>query len=203
MNVVNFLTAHIEQFGGWSYLVLFVLTFFESLIFIGFFIPGALITAIVVFFELHGSLNVFLATLSIMVGAFLGDVASYYLGTKGTHLFKDEGKILKRAHLERAERFFHRHGAKSVFIGRFYPIRPIIPFVAGLSHMRKRKFLFWSGLSVVLWVVLYFSLGYFFAGALKKVEIWSERASGFLLVGTIVLIVGYGVVKRLRKERSE
>lgn len=203
MNIINSLAPLAEQLGMLNYVIFFVVLFFESLVFVGLIIPGAPITVIAGFFAREGDLNVVAVMLLIIIAACLGDYCSYILGTKGTHFFKEEAKILKRAHLERAERFFHKHGGKGILIARFYPLRPVIPFVAGLSKMEKKRFIFWDTLSVAAWVVLYFSLGYFFSGALRKIEVWSERASSVLLIGTVLCFVLYFAFQKIRKHRKK
>lgn len=202
MNFVHSLGPLTQQIGMFSYVIFFLLIFWESFVFIGLVVPGAPITVIAGFLALEGDLNIFATLVVITLGAVLGDYCSYVIGTKGTHLFKSESRILKRGHLDRAERFFHKHGGKSIFLARFYPLRPIIPFVAGLSKMKKGRFIFWDIISVIVWVIFYFCLGYFFSGALRKIEEWSERASTYILLGTFIAIIIYAVIKRLPQKKK-
>ena len=170
MDYLNLLMSTLESIGGFGYWLIFLIAFAESLAFVGTILPG---TTLVVFAGLLASLGHFSVVILILfaaVGAILGDGLSYFLGTKGKDFFKNENKFLKLSHLEKGEEFFKKHGPKSVFLGRFIGfIRPIIPFVAGLSKMNKWTFLFWNVSSAFLWAILYLLIGYFFGGAIDTI----------------------------------
>lgn len=187
---LNSVLPAFEHLGNWGYWVIFLVAFLESLTIIGSFVPGTLIT---LFFGFLASQNFFEIGDLIWfaaIGAILGDVASFYLGRKGTHLFKNENKLLKLSHLEKGEKFFRRHGAKSLLLGRFAaPLRAIIPFIAGLSKMRQRPFWFWAVLGGFLWSAIYLFAGYFFGGALGAAEAWSARIGIFILAFAALLSV--------------
>lgn len=188
---------HLESLGTLGYWAVFLIAFLEALAFIGSFVPGASIVVLAGFLSAHGYLDIGDLIWFAALGAILGDAASYYLGTKGTHFFHDENKFLKASHLERAQRYFTRHGSKSIFLGRFIgPIRPIVPFVAGLSRMDKRTFLFWNVVSGFAWAIFHLFLGYFFGGAFKAVEAWSTRAGFFLFYVLLAIGVLWLVFKK-------
>ena len=177
--------------------MVFLFSFFESLAFIGFLIPGA--TAVVVFGFLSSQGYLHLGDLIWFAafGAVLGDGISYYLGTKGTRFFKHENRLLKISHLETAQEFFKKHGNKSIFLGRFVgPLRAIVPFVAGLSKMNIKIFLFWNILSGFVWAIVHLLLGYFFGGALGAIEAWTGRLSIFLGGLTLLLFVIWFLTKK-------
>ncbi|MBI4085341.1 MAG: DedA family protein [Candidatus Liptonbacteria bacterium] len=167
MDFINLLAPRLEDIGRMGYWLVLLISFAESIAFIGTVLPG---TTLVVFSGLlaaRGHFSLSGLILFAAAGAVLGDALSYFLGTKGVNFFKNENKLLKLSHLERGEEFFRKHGPKSVFLGRFIGfIRPIIPFVAGLSKMNKWTFLFWNISSAILWAIFYVLIGYFFGGAL-------------------------------------
>ena len=124
----------------WGYLVIFLVSLLESLAFVGIFIPGTVVIVFAGFAAAQGYLQVAAVLWFAAIGAIVGDALSFSLGKRGTRLFRNEHKILRAAHLERGEKFLKQHGSKSVFLGRFIgPIRPIIPFVAGMLKMNPRK----------------------------------------------------------------
>ncbi|HLJ35393.1 MAG TPA: DedA family protein, partial [Ktedonobacteraceae bacterium] len=82
------------------------------------------------------------------LGAILGDNLGYLAGrTGGRALALRFGRyvFLKPHHLDRAERFFAKHGDKTVFFGRFIAVlRAWSAFLAGINHMHWRSFLFYN-----------------------------------------------------------
>ena len=73
---------------------------------------------------LHDRLGLHLPTLILLVvvAAFIGAQIGYFLGAKwGRRFFKPDARILKTAHLEKAEHYFTNYGGRSLVIGRFIP----------------------------------------------------------------------------------
>ncbi len=193
MDTFSFL-PYLDNLGALGYWVIFLIAFFEALAFVGALMPGASLMVLAGFLSTQGYFHIGDLIWFAAIGAILGDAVSYYLGTKGTNFFRAENKLLKVSHLERAQRFFERYGGKSIFLGRFIgPIRPIVPFVAGLSSMKIQTFIFWNVASGFAWAIFHLFLGYFFGGAFKAIEAWSTRAGffvlGFLLVTGVVWLV--------------
>ena len=173
------------------YWIVLLISLAETLPLIGLIVPGTIFIGLFGFFSAQGYLDIGDLIWFSAIGAIVGDGISYYLGTKGTKLFREENKILKLSHLEKGEDFFRKHGNKSVFLGRFIsPLRPIIPFVAGLSRMDKKAFLFWNVISGILWATSFLLLGYFFGGALNAIEVWSSQVGIFILgiVASLIII---------------
>jgi undecaprenyl-diphosphatase len=190
MDYIHQLVKATESFGVWGYVLAFSLAFLESLAIVGGFIPGSTAIVLLGFMCARGYLNIYVLMSVTVLGAILGDSASYWLGSKGTHLFKQENRFLKARHLDMGQKFFDRHGNKSIFLGRFIGIiRPMIPFAAGLSRMNYKVFVFWNVLSGIIWGVSHIYIGYFFGSAFKLIEAWSARISVIL-----VILVAVGVL---------
>ncbi len=161
----------------------------ESLPFVGLLVPGTVVVLIAGFFSSQGYLDVGDLIWFSAIGASLGDWISYRLGKKGVHLFKAENKFLKKSLLEKGNVFFHKHGTKSIFFGRFLgPLRSTIPFVAGLSGMSPKLFFFWNIVSAVVWSATYVTLGYFFGELYHSIETWTTRV-GLVLIGIVILVI--------------
>lgn len=200
MNFVNHLLPTIEHLGFFGYWFILLVSLLESLAFIGSFVPGAVIIIFMGLLSSQGYLDIGDLIWFAAIGAILGDGISYYLGTKGAHFFKEENKFLKVSHLDKGERFFKKYGNKSIFFARFIGLlRPIIPFVAGLTGMNIRIFLFWNIISAFLWAASHLLVGYFFGGALTVVEAWSSRLGIFLVT---VVVFGFGVWFVLNKRHK-
>ncbi|WP_256796416.1 VTT domain-containing protein [Terrabacter sp. Ter38] len=111
------------------------------------------------------------AILALAGAAFLGNVVGYWLGRLiGVPLRQRDGRIVKRRHLEQSHAFFDKHGDRALVIGRFVPfVRTFITLVAGASQMPQRRFLTWSGVGAVLWVVVITVLGYSLGAAFPAI----------------------------------
>ena len=93
----------------------------------------------------------------------LGNVAGYEIGRAiGPPLYHREGRILKKKYFDQTEEFFDKHGNKALVIGRFVPfVRTYVTVVAGVTRMERRRFLVWSFVGAVFWVLSITLLGYF------------------------------------------
>lgn len=182
------LLPKLEALGVWGYWVALFIAFLESLALVGTFVPGSTAIALMGFLAYKGFWDVGDLIWFTSIGAILGDFLSYWLGIKGIRFFKDENRFLKESHLRVGEEFFAKHGDKSVFLGRFLsPIRSIVPFVAGLSKMNKKNFIFWNVLGGIGWSMAHLYLGYFSGRAIGKAEHLANRIG---ITITILFLVG-------------
>ena len=188
-NIQAFL-PHLQHLGVLGYWVVFLIALLESFVIVGTIIPGATLVIIAGFLASQGYFDWGDLIWFVAAGAVFGDALSYWLGTKGTRLFKKENKYLHADHLERGKRFFKKHGAKSVLIGRFIgALRSIVPFIAGLSSMRLSIFFVCNIIGGIVWATLHVLLGYFFGGTFNAIAAWSTRL-GYVLF----IIVLFGIV---------
>ena len=98
------------------------------------------------------------------LGAILGDNLGYYIGYTGGRKFVERfGRyfFVKTEHLAKAEKFFNKHGAKTVFFARFVTLLRIwAAFLAGMNKMHWRTFLFYNAAGGIVWATLIGTLGY-------------------------------------------
>lgn len=145
------------------------------------------------------------------LGAIVGDNIGYYAGrTGGRALITRFGKyvFVKQKHLDYAERFFAKHGNKTVFFGRFISIlRTWSAFLAGINHMPWRTFLIYNAAGGIVWAIIYGTLGYlagrFFHDNFAQVEHFASITGwigGGIIVTLVVLIV---IIFRIRRKRRE
>lgn len=184
---INLLINLLKEFawlGNWFF---FALAFIESAPFVGVFIPGATLISIGGFLAYQGILNTWDIILYSTLGAIIGDFFSYSLGRWGGKWIKGK-KEKNYSLLKHGEDFFKQYGNTSVFWGRFFgPIRAIIPFIAGLSKMKYKPFIFWNVLSAIGWAMLNVFLGYF-SGTLV-VSIFKKWSNGLSLILFVILII--------------
>ena len=155
-----------------------------------------------------GHLQLHIIIVCAATGAIIGDNIGYYIGyTGGRKLVERIGRyfLLKTQHLDKAECFFNRHGAKTVFFGRFISLLRIWAAVlAGMNHMPWRTFLIYNGLGGITWACSISLLGYLaghvFHQHFDQVELLVKTIgwSG----SVIVLVIAIGMFFVYRKHRA-
>jgi len=159
------LNAVIQDYGTWTYLILFLIIFCETGLVVTPILPGDSLLFAVGTFAAAGALDLGLVLLLLTVAAVAGDTVNYAIGYRmGSRVFRKEGvRFLKREYLERTHRFYERHGAKTIVIARFVPIiRTFAPFVAGIGRMRYARFVVYNVVGGVGWIAALVLGGYGF-----------------------------------------
>lgn len=132
-------------------------------------------------------LDLVVACLLLVGAAMTGNVLGFEIGSKaGPVIYEHDGRILKRKYFEKTEDFFDRHGRQALVIGRFVPVvRTYVTVVAGASKMKRPRFLVWSLIGALAWVLSITLTGYFvgdtFPGLAKNID--------YLILGLLLLTV--------------
>jgi membrane protein DedA with SNARE-associated domain len=155
----------------------------ESLAIVGLVVPGAVIMVAAGALVALGALEFWPTLLAAVVGAITGDGISYWLGRHYHERLRSVWPFRSHAEwLSRGENFFHRHGTKSVLLGRFVgPVRPIIPVVAGMLGMRPAAFYGVNVVSALAWAPAYLLPGMAFGVSLALAGVVAARLA-FLLI---------------------
>jgi membrane-associated protein len=152
----------IEQYGAWTYGILFMVIFMETGFVVTPFLPGDSLLFAAGTFAALGSMNVWLLMLLLIIAAIAGDTVNYWIG----HYLGDRAyniKWIKKEYLDRTHAFFEKHGGKTIFLARFVPIvRTFAPFVAGMGRMSYGYFFSYNVFGGIVWVLVFTLLGYFF-----------------------------------------
>ncbi len=193
MDFLNSLLPTIEHLHFLGYWIVLLILLIDSTAFVGLISPGTLLVIGIGFLSSQGFLDIGDVIWFAVVGAIIGDMISYYVGKHtGETFFKDTNKIFKTKYLKIGQSFFDRHGSKAIFLDRFIgPIRPIATFIAGMSKMNKKTFIFWSIISSFSWVTTFLFIGYLFGQAWETIALWSTRGSIFLFGIVFSFIVLY------------
>ncbi|MDD5026762.1 MAG: LssY C-terminal domain-containing protein [Candidatus Peribacteraceae bacterium] len=188
MEALLAIVGDLRQWGAAAYWLVFLIPFLESFVFTGAFVPGTVVVIILGGFAAHGMYEFWHLAAFCTAGAVIGDGVSYELGTRGQVFLRDRPWL--RHQVERAQPFFRAHQSKSILIGRFVgPVRPFVPFVAGIAGMHRISFYSANVLSAVVWALFHLGLGYVFGTAWKVALLWSTRAGLFLLIFFVMLAV--------------
>ncbi len=158
------LSALLQQYGPQIYLLLFLIIFCETGLVIAPFLPGdsLLFVAGTLWAAAGMEVNALIATL--VAAALLGDNCNYWIGRfLGRRVFRwENSRLFNRKALDYTHAFYERHGGKTLVIARFLPlIRTFAPFVAGVGSMRYPRFLGFSVIGALVWVVSLVYAGYF------------------------------------------
>lgn len=193
------LSIIIQNYGLWTYAILFLIIFAETGLVVTPFLPGdSLIFAAGTFAGL-GALNPWILFGLLTVAGIIGDSVNYAIGHAiGPRVFKEDVRFLKREYLDKTHEFYEKHGGKTIILARFMPIiRTFAPFVAGVGAMTYNRFVLFNVVGAVLWVGIFTILGYFF-GNIPAVE------QNFTLVILVIIIISVlpPIVEVLRERRK-
>lgn len=188
--IANLLTSY-------GYVFVFLLVGVESF---GIPLPGETVLVTAAAFAALGQLNIFVVIAVAAAGAISGDNAGYWIGRKGgLALVSRYGRHvgLTRARLAWSRAFFERHGAKTVFLGRFITLlRSWAAALAGISHMSYPVFTLYNALGGIVWASAFGALGYVFGRNLPRLEHYLGRASL-----AIVLLVAISIAIVVHRKR--
>lgn len=184
----------LETLGPSVYYLALGISFFESLAFIGLIIPSTALLIGAGFLVSWKFIRGDALLGAVILGGLLGDWVSFYAGSRGVEWFKPGNKIFKLEYLTRGKEFFARHGAKSIVFARFLsPLRPILPFVAGLFAMSRSRFGVYAFLGCIGSSVLYVGIGFALGTlsdssvlALTHLEHWLLSLGAVLLFGYVL-----------------
>ena len=165
-------------------------------------IPSELIMPLAGFMAASGKLSLPGVVIAGTIGSVLGALPPYYLarrfGAERLERFADRhGRwlTLSRQDLERARRWFDRHGAAAVFFCRLIPgLRSLISLPAGIDRMNLGVFLLWTTLGAALWSGILAGLGYVLGRNFKVVEQWLDPFS-WVVLGTILVLYVWRVIR--------
>jgi membrane-associated protein len=188
-----YLDEVIRTYGVWTYALLFIIIFMETGLVVTPFLPGDSLLFAAGTFAAIGSLNVWLLWLLVFIAAVLGDTVNYWFGNKvGPRAFEGNVRFLKQEYLDRTQRFYDKHGGKTIVLARFVPIvRTFAPFVAGVGTMKYRRFLTYNVIGAFLWTAIFISLGYFFGNLPFVQENFELVVIGIILVSVVPMVIEF------------
>lgn len=197
----QYLGLIIHSFGGWTYLIVFLVIFCETGLVVTPILPGDSLLFGLGYFASMGVLEVKWLLILLATAAVAGDNLNYWIGRfVGPRVFhEEESRFLRKEYLDRTHRFYERHGGKTIIIGRFIPIiRTFAPFVAGIGRMTYTHFLPCDIAGGIFWITIFILSGYWF-GHVPVVK------DNFTLVILAIIFISIlpGVIEYLRQRSLE
>lgn len=175
-----------------GYIGIFAIVFAESGLLIGFFLPGDSLLFTAGFLASQGVFNITILCFVTFIAAVTGDNVGYSFGkTAGPKLFKKEDSLVfNKKHIEKANKFYEKHGGKAIILARFIPVvRTFAPVIAGVGKMKYRKFLIFNVVGALMWAVGVTLLGYYLGKVIPDVDKY--------IIPVIILIIILSVVPSL------
>lgn len=170
-----------------AYVILFLIIYCETGLLFFPFLPGdgLLFSAGVI--TASTALNIVWLVPLLILAAILGNLTNYFVGAFfGKNLEKSENHFVRKyliQYIIRTRYFYQKYGAKSIVIGRFFPvIRTYIPFFAGLSGFKYDKFVIFTIIGSLLWVPFFAMTGYFIGE-----NAWVKDNYGIIFLGLVVV----------------
>lgn len=181
--LVHFDLAELIRTVG--YVGIGAIVFAESGLLIGFMFPGDSLLFTAGLLASQGYFNYPLLATIVFVCAVAGDAVGYAFGRRvGPKIFTREGSLFfDPEHLNRAARFYEKHGGKAIIIARFMPfVRTFAPIVAGVGQMQYRRFAFFNIIGGLLWAVGLSFLGYFLGENVPGIDRYIIPIVAFIIV---------------------
>jgi membrane protein DedA with SNARE-associated domain len=165
--------------------------------------PGETALILAAVLASQGKLSIVLVIVIAVSSAILGDNIGYWLGRElGREVLEAPGPFQKRRKilLAAGQRFFAKHGAKAVFLGRWVAlVRIAAAWLAGIERMKFTHFFFWNALGGFTWATTFGLVGYYggkaAADVISQFGIYAAIAFG-------VLVVVWLIVTRVREHRA-
>lgn len=183
------LSSFFETHVYWAQAAAFIVAFAESLPIIGTIVPGSLTMTLLGIFVGRGTIPVSTTLMFATLGAIFGDILGFWVGKYYNEGLRKIWPFSKRPHwLTAGEKFFTRHGGKSILIGRFVgPVRSTVPLIAGLLKFSWGRFLLAALPAALLWAIAYLMPGVLI-GAIS-LELPKGKTFEFTMIGLGVIIL--------------
>lgn len=169
-------------------------------------IPSEVVLAMAGYLAAEGRFNVVLIVLAATAGSLLGALVLYWLGAAlGEERLKrwlDHIPLVDRDDLEKADRWFERHGRWAVLIGRVVPVvRSLVSVPAGANRMPLGEFVLLTTLGSGVWNALIVGAGFALGSRWEQVNQYSDWFNYAIFAIFAVMIVSW-VVKKVRRRRA-
>lgn len=209
IDILLHIDVHLQQwvtdYRTWTYLILFLIIFFETGLVITPFLPGdSLLFAAGAIAAMEGQpLNIAILILLLIIAAFVGDTVNYFIGKSiGHKVYEKNYRLIKREYLEKTHAFYEKHGGKTIIIARFMPIiRTFAPFVAGVGTMSYGRFTSFNIIGGILWVVSFCLAGYLFGNIPVVKSNFTIVIFAIILISVLPIVYAF-IQNHLQKKKT-
>ena len=205
-SIPDLITKTVETNPYIAYFVISFAMFLENLIPP---IPSEIIMPLGGFFVYTGDLNFYILIVSGLIGTVVGALPWYFLGKllnekKLSNFIDRKGKFvgISLKDLDKSRLWFEKYGVLLVFWGRLIPgIRTLISVPAGIELMPLNKFLIWTSLGSLIWVIFLTSAGYLFGENYEIIGLYIDNFK-IILKPIFVILILFFLIRFFKKLKS-
>ena len=205
LHVDDHLLEFITNYGVWIYGILFLIIFVETGLVVMPFLPGdSLLFAAGALAASTGAMDPWVLIPLLFLAAVLGDTLNYHIGKYiGPRVFEIESRFINKKHLHATQKFFEKHGGKTIIFARFVPFaRTFAPFVAGAGSMNYKYFLTYNVVGAAIWISSFVILGYLFGNMPIVKDNFTHLIFGIIILSVLPGVIGFIRQKFLNKNTT-
>ena len=195
--------SFLQLLRTYGYGLLFLVVALESL---GVPVPGETALVAAAALAARGHMKIALVVAVAAAAAIIGDASGYWIGRRGGIAFvRRFGKFVRMddAKLAHVRRFFERHGAKTVFFGRFIALlRTWAALFAGMGEMPYGQFTLYNASGGIVWAAVFGTVGYLFGRNLERLQNIVGDASWALAAVIVAAGVALWIWRRRRESKN-
>jgi membrane-associated protein len=178
--------------GGLGYALLAAVVFAETGLLVGLFLPGDSLLFTIGVVAGAGGLDIVQICSLLVIASILGDQSGFFLGHRtGPAIFsRKDSRLFKQEYVTRTQRFYERHGGKTLVYAKFVPIvRTFAPFMAGVGRMRYTRFVSFNIFGGLGWVLSMTLAGYNLGGIALIRRNFEKVVLGIVFLSVLPLIL--------------
>ena len=196
MNLLHWLDRLLPELPHYGFALVFIVVFLSN---IGVPFPGKVILFGAGFVWGRAAGSLWEPILAGTLASSLGGICVFWLGRRLGHsrLEKIRWLHLTPTRLEWPERFFKRHGDKTVFLARFIPVIPsaVATLLEGTTALSWPSYLWLNLAGSAAYTTVYIMLGYFLGKKWQLLQAWLGPTTLYATMAAIALIF-LGIVFR-------
>ncbi|MSV25732.1 DedA family protein [Selenomonas sp. WCA-380-WT-3B 3/] len=198
----QFSAMFLEFIAAWGYLAVAVLMAAENACIP---VPSELILGFAGYLIFSGQMSFAGALTAGMIGGMAGSVFAYLVGHYGGRTFVDRYGhyfLVKKKHVDVAQRWFDQYGLKAVFFSRMLPVvRTFISLPAGFAHVDMKRFLALTFAGALPWTALILYAGMMLGESWKILTHIGHEAS-LVFIGVMAAVVVFFYLRHRRKRKQ-
>ncbi len=154
-----------------------------------------------------GKINFFWTVIAGTIGGTLAQLFLYWLGLYGGRPFLEKyGKyiLIKKKHIDIAEKWFIKYGPGVIFAARFIPVvRHAISIPAGIAKMSIWRFISYTTLAIIPWSILFIYMGIQLGNNWGQIEEFSRPFVRPVIYIMLIITALYIFYNRLNNKKDK